>query len=209
MNWQSGIVVSVVVALLTLIVVECTELTFELEDNARQCFYEDIKKDTKGTLEFQVISGGNYDVDVVLYDESGKTIYNVQKKQYDSHTFQAQGEGIFKFCFSNEFSTFSHKVVYFDFQAGDEIPLTKDLGAHQTALTQMETACVTIHEDLKIASDYQTHHRLRESQGRDMAEYLNERIQWWSIGEACLILSVGICQVVILRRFFAEKRSTI
>ena len=42
-----------------------------------------------------------------------------------------------------------------------------------------------------------------------MAEYLNERIQWWSIGEACLILSVGICQVVILRRFFAEKRSTI
>ena len=34
--------------------VECTELTFELEDNARQCFYEDIKKDTKGTLEFQV-----------------------------------------------------------------------------------------------------------------------------------------------------------
>lgn len=89
-------------------------------------------------------------MDVVLYDESGKTIYNVQKKQYDSHTFQAQGEGIFKFCFSNEFSTFSHKVVYFDFQAGDEIPLTKDLGAHQTALTQMETACVTIHEDLKV-----------------------------------------------------------
>jgi len=40
--------------LLTLIAVECTELTFELEDNARQCFYEDIKKDTKGTLEFQV-----------------------------------------------------------------------------------------------------------------------------------------------------------
>jgi len=40
--------------LLTLIAVECTELTFELEDNARQCFYEEIKKDTKGTLEFQV-----------------------------------------------------------------------------------------------------------------------------------------------------------
>lgn len=54
MNLQSRIVGSVIVALLTLIVVECTELTFELEDNARQCFYEDIKKDTKGTLEFQV-----------------------------------------------------------------------------------------------------------------------------------------------------------
>jgi len=54
MNWLSGIVIGSVVVLLTLIAVECTELTFELEDNARQCFYEEIKKDTKGTLEFQV-----------------------------------------------------------------------------------------------------------------------------------------------------------
>ncbi|XP_073239278.1 transmembrane emp24 domain-containing protein 7-like [Porites lutea] len=209
MNWCSSFYFGLIVAFLTLVVVQCTELTFELEDNARQCFYEDLKKDVKGTLEFQVISGGNYDVDVILYDESGKPLYTVQKKQYDSYSFTAQSEGVYKFCFSNEFSTFSHKVVYFDFQAGDETPLTKEMGAHHTALTQMETACVTIHEDLKIATDYQTHHRLRESQGRDMAEYLNERIQWWSIGEACLILSVGICQVVILRRFFAEKRSTI
>lgn len=54
MNWPSSILVGLFVTLLTLIAVECTELTFELEDNARQCFYEDIKKDTKGTLEFQV-----------------------------------------------------------------------------------------------------------------------------------------------------------
>jgi len=91
-------------------------------------------------------------VDVILYDESGKTLYTVQKKQYDSYSFTAQSEGVYKFCFSNEFSTFSHKVVYFDFQAGDETPLTKEMGAHHTALTQMETACVTIHEDLKVCS---------------------------------------------------------
>lgn len=106
----------------------------------------------------QVISGGNYDVDVILYDENGNEVYNVQKKQYDSHSFTAQTDGIYKFCFSNEFSTFSHKVVYFDFQAGDEIPLTKDMGAHQTALTQMETACVTIHEDLKVGPVKQNLH---------------------------------------------------
>ena len=54
MNWPSSILVGLFVSFLALIAVECTELTFELEDNARQCFYEDIKKDTKGTLEFQV-----------------------------------------------------------------------------------------------------------------------------------------------------------
>lgn len=54
MNWLSSFFVGLFVPLLTFITVECTELTFELEDNARQCFYEDIKKDAKATLEFQV-----------------------------------------------------------------------------------------------------------------------------------------------------------
>lgn len=31
------------------------ELTFELPDNARECFYEEIKQNTSATLEFQVI----------------------------------------------------------------------------------------------------------------------------------------------------------
>lgn len=31
-----------------------SELTFELPDNAKQCFYEDIITGTKCTLEFQV-----------------------------------------------------------------------------------------------------------------------------------------------------------
>ena len=34
--------------------VQCTELTFELPDKVEQCFYEDIKKDTKCILDFQV-----------------------------------------------------------------------------------------------------------------------------------------------------------
>lgn len=31
------------------------ELTFELADNAKECFYQDITKDTAATLEFQVL----------------------------------------------------------------------------------------------------------------------------------------------------------
>ena len=54
MSWCGGLVATCFVALLLFVAVECTELTFELEDNARQCFYEEIKKDVQGSLEFQV-----------------------------------------------------------------------------------------------------------------------------------------------------------
>ena len=47
----------------------------------------------------------------------------------------------------------------------------------------MESSSVEIHEYLNAVLDYQTHHRLRESQGRIRAEELNERVLYWSLGE--------------------------
>uniref|UniRef100_A0A8C5PKJ2 Transmembrane emp24 domain-containing protein 7 n=1 Tax=Leptobrachium leishanense TaxID=445787 RepID=A0A8C5PKJ2_9ANUR len=164
-----------------------SEITFELPDNAKQCFYEDITKGTKCTLEFQVITGGHYDVDCRLEDPDGIVLYKEMKKQYDSFTFTASRDGAYKFCFSNEFSTFTHKTVYFDFQVGEDPPLFPNEN-RATALTQMESACVSIHEALKSVIDYQTHFRLREAQGRSRAEDLNTRVAYWSIGEAIILL---------------------
>ncbi|KAM9474931.1 transmembrane emp24 domain-containing protein 7 isoform 1-T2 [Clarias gariepinus] len=184
-----------------------SELTFELPDNAKQCFYEEITIGTKCTLEFQVVTGGHYDVDCRLEDPDSTVLYKEMKKQYDSFTFTAAKNGTYKFCFSNEFSTFTHKTVYFDFQVGDDPPLFPNEN-RVTALTQMESACVSIHEALKSVIDYQTHFRLREAQGRSRAEDLNARVAFWSIGEAFILLVVSISQVVLLRSFFSDKKTT-
>ena len=71
----------------------------------------------------------------------------------------------------------------------------------------METSAVTLHEALKVVADYQTHHRLRESKGRAFAEEVNERVQYWSIGETFVILMIGVGQVIVLRSFFTDKRT--
>lgn len=198
-------------ALLLLLTLACatraSEITFELPDNAKQCFYEEIAQGTKCTLEFQVITGGHYDVDCRLEDPDGIVLYKEMKKQYDSFTFTASRNGTYKFCFSNEFSTFTHKTVYFDFQVGEDPPLFPSEN-RVTALTQMESACVSIHEALKSVIDYQTHFRLREAQGRSRAEDLNTRVAYWSIGEAIILLVVSIGQVFLLKSFFSDKRTT-
>ncbi|KAL2300874.1 hypothetical protein Nmel_013768 [Mimus melanotis] len=85
----------------------------------------------------QVISGGHYDVDCYVEDPNGKTIYQETKKQYDSFSHHTDLKGVYTFCFSNEFSTFSHKIVYFDFQVGDEPPILPDMNNRVTALTQV------------------------------------------------------------------------
>lgn len=185
------------------------ELTFELPDNARQCFHEEIPVGEKCTIEYQVVTGGHHDVDMTLEGPHNRILVKDIKKQYNTFTWTTDVAGIYTACFSNEFSTFSHKLVYMDFQVGDQDDEIPGLSKHVTAMTQMETSTATIHENLVATVDYQTHHKLRESQGRKRAEDLNERVLYWSIGETIIILIIGIGQVVILKNFFSEKKPSL
>jgi len=184
---------------------ECVELTFELPDSAKECFHEEITQGTESTLEFQVVTGGHYDVDVELIDPLKNVLYKEVKKQYDTYTWKAERTGEYIACFSNEFSTFSHKLVYIDFQVGDELPLP-GLEGHMEPLTQMESSAREIHENLNTVIDFQTHHRLRETQGRHRAEDLNERVMIWSGFVTFAIFVVGFGQVYVLRSFFSDKK---
>jgi len=86
----------------------------------------------------QVVTGGQYDVDVTLEAPNKEIIYRQTKAQFDSYNFVPKMTGVYAACFSNEFSTFSHKLVYMDFQVGDEQPLP-GIGEHVTVMTQVRT----------------------------------------------------------------------
>ena len=181
------------------------ELTFELPDNAKQCFFQEIEKNVTAMLEFQVVTGGQYDVDVTLEAPNKQIIYRQIKMQFDSHQFTAPLSGAYQACFSNEFSTFSHKLVYMDFRVGEQLPLA-GLGEHVTVMTQMESSADEVHKNLNKILDYQTHHRLREAQGRKRAEELNERVLVWSVTETLAILIISVGQVFVLKTFFTERK---
>lgn len=70
----------------------------------------------------------------------------------------------------------------------------------------MESSAQEIHKHLTTIGEYQTHHRLKEAQGRKRAEELNERVMWWSIIETILILVIAVAQVFVLKNFFSEKK---
>ena len=102
--------------------------------------------DSKYTFnEFQVVTGGHYDVDAVVVDPMGKELYKQVKKQYDSFNANASVTGTYKACFSNEFSTFSHKLVYIDFQVGEEEWPVKGAGEkHMTAMTMVSHSSLPV-----------------------------------------------------------------
>ncbi|XP_035274472.1 transmembrane emp24 domain-containing protein 3 isoform X3 [Anguilla anguilla] len=121
--------------MLHIALVYCTELTFVLPDNDKQCFFDDLQEGVKIDIDYQVIAGGNYDIDCFVTDPQNNVLYQEKKRQYDSFSHTTTSKGVYKVCFSNEFSTFTHKTVYLDFRAGEEAPLLPDMN-RATALTQ-------------------------------------------------------------------------
>lgn len=186
-----------------------TELTFELADNAKQCFHEDIVAGTKATIEFQVVTGGYYDVDMTLYDPRQSVLYQGVKKQFDTHQWTASMSGQYTFCFNNEFSTFSHKLIYFEFTVGDEDPLPSAHHEAATAMTKFEAVAETIHGNLNSIFDALNHYRLSEAKGRKRAEDLNSRVMWWSAMETFAVVLIGAVQVWTLKSFFSGHRASI
>jgi len=189
-------------------VAAAVELTFELPDNAKECFHEEIKEGVESNLEFQVVTGGQYDVDVMLTDPQNQELYKVVKEQYGSFQFKPKMTGIYKVCFSNEFSTFSHKLVYMDFQVGEEtMSHVEGQAEHIGAMTLMETLTSKIFSSLNSVIDYQTHNRLQEAGGRKRAEEINETVLYWAVIESATIIAVSVFQVFILKGLFVDRQA--
>ncbi|ESO05884.1 hypothetical protein HELRODRAFT_159966 [Helobdella robusta] len=181
-------------------------LTIEVPDREEMCFYENFEGSRMYIFEFRVLRGGNYDIDVLVESPSGKEIYNQVRKTNDHIMFQISW-GTFKFCFSNQFSTITHKIVYFEIRPEDHKPLAVEGGRKgPSANTQVEESMEVIHSMATKIMEHQMKYRLSEARGRNEADLLNEHVQTYSIIQAVIILVVGLGELFILKMFFTEKR---
>ena len=194
---------------LHLIPANSRHLQFQL--SGFECFYEDLVENTECSLEYAPITGADPRIDVYIEGPDSDVIYKEEKKDYDLHKFNATMNGTYAICFSNVFDfSIGENLVYFDLVKGNEDELGYDgVSGTQTALTLFEKSFLNIHENMNLIERYQNYYRLREANTRMAAEYLKQRVQWWSVGQSFVIVSVGIAQVYVLRRFFTVSKEDV
>ena len=59
-------------------------------------------------------SGGSFDIDYVVHGPTQKVILDGSKERQGDFVFTANEIGEYKFCFSNDMSTFAEKMVDFE-----------------------------------------------------------------------------------------------
>eukprot|EP00049_Salpingoeca_infusionum_P017866 m.354714 g.354714 ORF g.354714 m.354714 type:complete len:201 (-) comp17086_c0_seq1:186-788(-) len=176
----------------------------EVEAHDEECFFYEAKSGTKMGLNFQVAEGGFLDIDVEIRGPDDKIIYNGERESDGKYTFTAHMDGRYTYCFSNEMSTVTPKLVVFSLTVAGDSAFVEDSGddkhdkLHQM-IAELSESIVTI----KREQDYMM---VRERTHRMINDSTNSRVVYWSFFEALLLVVMSLGQVYYINRFFEVKQ---
>jgi hypothetical protein len=176
-----------------------------LPAHGRECFHENLHRDDKMTVTFQVGDrefggAGNLDINFWITNPAGQ--YETMEKTVSNgdFSFTAKHDGKYTYCFSNEGWASTSKEVSFNVHG---IVYVSEADAPSDPL---EIEVRRLSELLEQVMDEQQYIVIRERTHRNTAESTNSRVKWWNIFVIGIVIGESLFQVWWLRRFFEVKR---
>ncbi|CBY01611.1 similar to transmembrane emp24 domain-containing protein 2 precursor [Plenodomus lingam JN3] len=199
--------------------VSATALTYLLGSHERACFFAHVEnKGSKVAFYFAVQSGGSFDIDYVVSGPvtgdgtNDRVILDGFKERQGDFVFTANEVGEYKFCFNNEMSTWTEKMVDFEIAVENEterakIPSKQGSSPEQTSV--LEESILKVSAQLSTISRNQKYFRTRENRNFSTVKSTEKRIFNFSLMESGLIVTMAGLQVFIVRFFFQGARKGI
>ncbi|KAL7012152.1 hypothetical protein ACKWTF_014658 [Chironomus riparius] len=213
----------IVIAILTVISLEfkdgyCLdrEMTIIVNAKEKECFYESVPANHIIDMEYQVIDGGQGDLDINFDVTSNGRVLHADFKKSDNiyRMDKPHSGGEYQFCFDNTISHFNSKTVFFELiiedpnaQNDDNDVISEMEGLSPEEFYEMKVQDIqdivhTVKSKITRARQLQDLLRSFEARDRNIAELNNERVSLFSIIIIVTMLCVGFLQVFMIRSLF-------
>ncbi|EFO27380.1 suppressor/enhancer-lin-12 protein 9 [Loa loa] len=182
-----------------------------IDANEEQCFFDRVTAGTKMGVIFEVAEGGFLDIDVKIIGPDNKEIYRGERESSGKYTFAAHMDGPYTYCFGNQMSTMTPKVVMFSMeiaQPGQMVPSEAGQGVNDSSADslKLEEMVRELSSALTSVKHEQEYMEVRERVHRSINENTNSRVVLWAIFEAVVLASMTVGQIFYLKRFFEVRR---
>jgi len=179
-----------------------------LDANEEQCFFDRVTSGTKMSLMFEVAEGGFLDIDVKIFGPDNKEVYKGERESSGKYTFSAYMDGIYTYCFSNQMSTMTPKIVMFTMEVATPSAATGTdaTGGPDADHNKLEEMVRELSTALTAVKHEQEYMEVRERVHRSINESTNSRVVLWAVFEALVLLAMTLGQIYYLKRFFEVRR---
>ncbi|XP_002131452.2 transmembrane emp24 domain-containing protein 1-like isoform X1 [Ciona intestinalis] len=196
------------------------DLTVLVAAGRKECFYQSVKSGQSIDVEYQVIDGGELDIDFRISAPSAIAVVTEFRKNDGIHTIDPTDEGDYEVCFDNTFSRITSKTIFFEIiidnnEGGmdeDDEAWKKFVASDETygdKLASLEVAgqsLDTIKSNNAKITQYQVMLRAFEAKDRNIVERNFMRINFWSLTNIVVMLSVFALQIFMVRNMFNDKK---
>jgi protein ERP2 len=187
--------------------VKSSALSTTIASNERLCFYADVDKaGEKLGFYFAVQSGGSFDIDFDVKDPNQKLILDGERERQGDYVLTANTVGEYAFCFENDMSTLTDKLVDFDIMVESEPRREAPAKAGQIAehTSSLEESVFRLNGMLMNIKRMQKHHHTQENRGFSIVKSIQTRLFWYAVLESVSVIAMAILQVYILQTFFTK-----
>uniref|UniRef100_A0A0N5A4E9 GOLD domain-containing protein n=1 Tax=Parastrongyloides trichosuri TaxID=131310 RepID=A0A0N5A4E9_PARTI len=194
-------------------------LSILIPPRARECFYQRVLDRKYKFVEFsyQVISGGDLDVNVNINGPHGEIIASDVKQSDGTHKIDITGErggfGDYAICIDNSFSYQTSKLVYIEVymldhegRYGSLNKLTNNgLSSLNEKISNFDLTSQSIKSKLNTIQQDQQHLRIMEARDRSQMEQNFEKVNFYSAMATMVMVITSIIQVFTVRALFNSE----
>ncbi|EPQ53191.1 hypothetical protein GLOTRDRAFT_117243 [Gloeophyllum trabeum ATCC 11539] len=187
--------------------VQGSALTTAIGANERLCFYADVDKaGEKIGFYFAVQSGGSFDIDYEVRDPNDKVLLDGLRERQGDYVFTANTVGEYSFCFENDMSTLTEKLVDFDIMVESEPRREASAKPGQVAdhTSALEESIFRLNGLLMSIKRMQRYFHTREARGFSIVKSIQNRLFWYAVLESLGVIAMAVFQVYILQTFFTK-----
>ncbi|QLG73453.1 hypothetical protein HG535_0E05370 [Zygotorulaspora mrakii] len=170
---------------------------------SKECLYFDlVSHDDSLVVSYQVLAGGNFEVDFQITAPDGTEIVNEKQKKFSDFLVRSYGLGQYEFCFSNTYGTALKKIeIVLELEKGSIASEGEESPEDIIASNSIEE----IDRSLLMITKTMSNLRGREHRNKSTVESTGSRLTWLSLLIMGVTVGISVLQALIIQFFFQSR----
>ncbi|KAL6949022.1 Protein erp4 [Hanseniaspora vineae] len=181
-------------------------IVISLPSFTKDCLYHDLNSDDDSlVVSYQVLTGGNFEIDFDITAPDGSTIISEKQKKYSDFVLKSFGSGQYIFCFSNSYGT-ALKKIEITLEPEKSLESLDKSGESGPEEIIANNAIEEIDRNLRKITKLMNYLRAREWRNQSTVESTESRVFWLSLGIMFLMVGVSVLQTLVVQFFFKDRQ---